>query len=188
MTSQVNGLSKKYKTIVIDFPWLLGNFLKDKFPRTINYKMMNDDEVRNFPLLDFADNDCGLFMWVTMGKVPLGLELLQKWGFKYHLIITWHKSNMLNFLGFGRNSELIIFVYRGKFNVNTGEGSYIPTCFKGKNKKHSQKPDEFYEILRARTPEPRIDIFARRRHYGFDAYGDQIEQEIQIPITESFSN
>lgn len=92
---------------------------------------------------------------------------------------------MLNFLGFGRNFELVIFGYKGKFNINTGDGSYIPTCFKGLNKKHSQKPDEFYERLRSRTSEPRIDIFARRRHFGFDVYGYQIENEIQIPITES---
>lgn len=42
---------------------------------------------------------------------------------------------------------------------------------------HSQKPDEFYEILRRRTPAPRIDIFARRRHFGFDAHGNQVEND-----------
>lgn len=35
-----NTSGKKYHIIVVDFPWLVGNFLKDKFPRTINYKMM----------------------------------------------------------------------------------------------------------------------------------------------------
>lgn len=178
----------KYKTIVIDPPWLLGNLSLNKFPRKINYTMMKDEEIQQFPINDYADNSCGLFMWVTLGKLPIALDIIKSWGFKYHVLLTWYKPNMLNFLGFGRNSEHVIFAYRGKFNINTGEGSYIPTVFKGKNVKHSQKPDEFYEILRARTPEPRIDIFARRRHFGFDAYGNQVEDKMQVPITESFTN
>lgn len=173
----------KNKTIVIDPPWLLGNFLKDKFPRTIDYKMMSDEEIQAFPINDYADEDCGLFMWVTLGKIPSALKIIEAWGFKYHIMLTWYKPNMLNFLGFGRKTEHVIFAYRGKFNINTDEGHYIPTVFHGKNRKHSQKPDEFYEILRQRTPEPRIDIFARRRHYGFDSFGDQVEGEIQLPIT-----
>lgn len=173
----------KYKTVVIDPPWLLGNFLKDKFPRKIDYQMLEDEEITKFPINDYADDDCGLFMWATLGKIPSALKIIETWGFKYHILLTWFKPNTLNFLGFGRKSEHVIFAYRGKFNIDTDEGSYIPTVFKGKNVKHSQKPDEFYEILRERTPEPRIDIFARRRHYGFDAFGDQVEGEMQEPIT-----
>lgn len=185
---QIISSGKKYQTIVIDPPWLIGNLSLRKFPRKINYRMMTDEKIQQIPITNFAAECCGLFMWVTLSKIPHALKITESWGFTYHIMLTWHKPNMLNFLGFGRNSEHVIFSYRGKFNIDTGCGSYIPTVFRGKNRKHSQKPDEFYEILRQRTPEPRIDIFARRRHFGFDAYGDQVENETQIPITESLTD
>jgi N6-adenosine-specific RNA methylase IME4 len=66
--------------------------------------------------------------------------------------------------------------------VDFGEGSFIPTLFRVSRTTHSEKPSMFYEILRIRTKEPRIDIFARKRHFGFDAYGDQVETEMEVPI------
>jgi len=38
---------------------------------------------------------------------------------------------------------------------------------------HSEKPARFYQLLRAWTPKPRIDIFARNAHEGFDGWGDE---------------
>lgn len=61
-------------------------------------------------------------------------------------------------------------------------GTFIKDIVREKRKKHSQKPDSFYDILKSNTQEPRIDIFARKRHEGFDAYGDQVEKEIQVSL------
>ena len=33
----------------------------------------------------------------------------------------------------------------------------------------------FYELIRRVARRPRVDIFARRRHEGFDAFGNQVE-------------
>ena len=45
---------------------------------------------------------------------------------------------------------------------------------------HSSKPEEFYELVREMSPEPRIDIFARRNINGFDSWGDEIESNINL--------
>ena len=42
---------------------------------------------------------------------------------------------------------------------------------------HSAKPPEFYEELAMRTEGPRVDLFARRVHAGFDGWGDQYQGE-----------
>lgn len=61
--------------------------------------------------------------------------------------------------------------------------------FKAKRRKHSEKPDVFYANILKVTNAPRIDIFARKRHYGFDAWGNEVEKQQQIPlISEPIAN
>ena len=77
----------KYKTIVIDPPWTVKNNLKDlKYYRTgkkMPYEMMSEEEIINFPINDFADKQCDLFLWTITSKIPFCFELLKKWGFRY---------------------------------------------------------------------------------------------------------
>ena len=182
---------KKYRTIVIDFPWdvgLTGGMLKDtKFYRCgkpTPYKVMSNKEIQDFPINDFADNDCDLFVWVTHSKLPFGLELVKQWGFKYHCLITWDKTNGIGLNGFQRRTEMVVYAYRGKMGVLRTKGHYIPTLITEKLTTHSTKPTLFYTILKSRTLEPRIDIFARKRHEGFEAWGDEVEKELQLSIQQ----
>ena len=172
--------TKLYRTVVIDPPWkVVCNLTNEKFYRTgrkLPYETMTDEEILNFPINDFADRECDLFLWVTHTKLPIGLKILQKWGFKYHVLLTWDKQSGVCINGFYRKTEFVIYAYRGKQGINVGEGNYIPTLFGEKAKRHSQKPNKFYELICKRTLEPRIDIFARRKHYGFDAWGNQVEE------------
>ena len=80
--------------------------------------------------------------------------------------------------GIFRNSELAIFGYSGEFNIPF-RGKAIPTAFNAKTGIHSEKPSEFYEIIKSKTQTPRIDIFARKQHHGFTAWGDQVELEAE---------
>lgn len=152
------------------------------------YKTMSDSEIMTFPINDFADDECDLFMWTTHTKLPLALEILQKWGFKFHVLLTWDKISGVCINGFHRKTEFVVYSYRGKQGIDIGEGSYIPTLFSSKANGHSKKPDKFYSIIKNRTKEPRIDIFARKRHFGFDAYGDQVEKEIEVPLLLTVSS
>ena len=58
---------------------------------------------------------------------------------------------------------------RSKIFAPTGWGRQIVNC---------TKPEGFYELLRRVTPEPRLDMFARRRIEGFEAWGDQAPGEL----------
>jgi N6-adenosine-specific RNA methylase IME4 len=179
----------KYRTVVIDFPWefvdhgmtlpMQGGNLLDHPP----YKTMTDEEIKIFPINDFADESCDLFLWSIHSKLPfIFRELLPEWGFKYHVLLTWDKLSGMCIKGFYRRTELVVYAYRGKFGIDIGQGNYLPTIFSGRPKEHSQKPDVFYTLLNGRTVAPRIDIFARKRHYGFDAWGDQVENQIEVPL------
>jgi N6-adenosine-specific RNA methylase IME4 len=175
-----------YRTVVIDPPWEVSSGFKNetyyRIGRKMPYQTMSDSEILRFPINNFADTNCDLFMWVIHAKLPISLKCFEQWGFKYHAVLTWDKLGGVCISGFYRRTEHVVYGYRGKLGIDLSEGHYIPTLFKESVKEHSRKPDVFYELLRKRTQEPRIDIFARRRHFGFDAFGDQVEKEIEVPL------
>lgn len=177
----------KYKTIVIDPPWHIntsspafcdGGILKEDLP----YETMTDNALFNFNIQQFTDDECDLFIWTTKGKLHTALHILQTWGFHYSNIMIWNKKDGLCNNGFHNTCEFVIHGYKGKSGINYTKP--IEVYFEAKRLRHSQKPDLFYSLLRERTREPRIDIFARKRHYGFDAYGNQVEQTIEQPILQ----
>lgn len=181
------NLAQKYKTIVIDPPWAVGNGFDKKYcfhgqnrEQCLPYQTMSDTEILAFPINNFAAEDCDLFLWTTHTKLPTALNILQAWGFKYHALMAWDKANGVCINGFYRNTELIVYGYRGKMGIDVSEGNYIPTLFKEQSRNHSRKPDVFYSILRKRTQEPRIDIFARYKHVGFDVWGNEAEEPLTL--------
>lgn len=176
----------KYKTIVIDPPWDLPlcnpeYSIQGPTKTALPYKVMSDNALYNFNINKFADKECDLFLWTTKSKLHLSFHLLKAWGFKFNNLIAWNKNDGVCSNGFHNILEFVMYAYRGKSGVDFTNP--LKTYFSAKRLKHSQKPDSFYAMLRTRTKEPRIDIFARKRHFGFDSWGDQVETELQIPLT-----
>ena len=174
----------KYRTIVIDPPWRFkpgGN--KSEFFNRLKkqppYETMTDAEIKQFPIHDFADESCALFLWTFDSKLPAALDILKYWKFDFRRCIVWHKNNGLNISGFIGRTEFLLYAARGKRAIRY-DGTWLNTCQQyNTTNKHSEKPREIYQNLKGITHEPRIDIFARRRHAGYDAYGDQVENTIQ---------
>jgi N6-adenosine-specific RNA methylase IME4 len=50
--------------------------------------------------------------------------------------------------------------------------SFLPIAQRGRII-HSAKPDRLYEIAERISPGPRIELFARRRRAGWEAWGNQ---------------
>ena len=169
----------KYKTVVIDPPWDLGNTMDLVIPHgpypSLPYNSMNITEIKQFPINDFIDEGL-LFMWVIDSTIREGYDILDEWGFKYHKTITWDKGSGAAIWSpiMGR-TEHCLFAYRGNFRelTNNQMGVMQSIITTAGVRKHSQKPTRFYQLLRAWTPKPRIDIFARNAHEGFDGWGDE---------------
>jgi len=51
----------------------------------------------------------------------------------------------------------------------------MKTVFAEISQRHSEKPKGLYDSIRNFFPEKRLDVFARRRHQGFDAWGNQVQ-------------
>jgi len=170
---------------VIDPPYPIQPMILRKYQLSVPYQTMTKKEIEALPINDLADNDCGLFLWTTHSFLPFSLELVKIWGFKYYCLLTWDKVSGLSHQGIFRVTEFVIYAYKGKMNIKQ-TGKYIPALFKEPKGKHSKKPRIFDGYIRLCTPEPRLDMFARKKKEGFHSYGDDPDLEEQ-PL-EAFYN
>ena len=44
-----------------------------------------------------------------------------------------------------------------------------------RKREHSRKPDEFYDVIEACSPGPRLELFARGERKGWTGWGEQAE-------------
>ena len=164
----------KYKTVVVDPPWRnksnMGNTSGGYRP--MPYSAMGDRAIEGLPVGSLLDNNAWLFVWATQSKLPTAINLLAGWDCKYRFTITWHKNHGPQPLYCPRfNSEFIVVGAKGKPRFLTTKA--FSTAYFWPRRRHSEKPEEFYALLRRVTDDPRIDVFARRRIAGFDAWGDE---------------
>ena len=126
-------MGKKYKTIVIDPPWKItgmeprwsgwGNRADSINATGKIYNMMTDKEITNFPINNYADDNCDLFLWTIQSRLVTCFDILQSWGFVYRRIIIWHKKYGYNnhlpisppaVNGWKYDAEFILHATRGK--------------------------------------------------------------------------
>lgn len=183
-----------YATVVVDPPWRYSNARgtqtrSRRGRRAVtaedNYGTMGNDEIAALPIGAWAAGAAHLYLWVTNPKLYGGrgrngarseailpIDLVEAWGFEYVTLLTWHKTGApgLGFY-FRGSTEHVLFATRG--------GLAIPAplrranLFSSPRREHSRKPDLFYEMVEAVSPAPRLEVFARRRRYGWDAVGDE---------------
>jgi N6-adenosine-specific RNA methylase IME4 len=183
---------KKYNIIYADPPWSYKDkALAGKRGAICKYPVMSIDDINNLPIKDLADNDCVLFMWVTMPKLNECFDVIKAWGFEYKTVaFTWVKRNKKSpswFLGMGRwtraNAELCLLATKGKpKRISAAVHSVIDTPIEG----HSKKPDEARKrIITLLGDLPRIELFARERSFGWDVWGNEVESDIDIQSHDS---
>lgn len=165
---------KKYSIIVADPPWRIQKIRKRVRPNQVemDYPMMSLDEIKALPVNEIADDICTLFLWTIDKYLFETKSVLESWGFKYHLTMAWDKTNGLAMFGFNRQTEFILVGLKGKHNAYPKRKT-VRTSFTAKSKRHSEKPDLFYDMLNVLDGE-RIDLFARRKRLNWDCWGNEV--------------
>lgn len=165
----------KYSVIYTDPPWPVGSITMDKWESPIDdkYPVMSIEDIINLPVTNLAADDCALFMWTTHTFLPDALNIINEWGFKYFCCITWNKGSGWTQNGFHKMTELLLYAYKGKMNVDQ-YGKAIPTLIEEKKTYHSKKPDSIRDLIASKTPEPRIEMFARDSFEGWSTWGNEV--------------
>lgn len=173
----LNTNSKRYKTIVIDPPWNQKKTglrkVRPNQKRKFTYKLMSIQEIQNFKINAFAEEECLIFLWTIDKYLEEAHKILKNWGFKKHCVFVWNKPTGVCPFSVQFRNEYCLMGYKGKFKINQ---IGISTNFSASVREHSRKPDVFYEIVKNLGDAPRIDIFSREKRNGFDQWGDEIHK------------
>ncbi len=182
----VNSLKgKRFATVLADPPWRFQNRTGKMAPehRRLNrYGTMDLPEIMDLPVADVLADTAHLYLWVPNALLPDGLEVMRAWGFNYKSNLIWHKvrkdggSDGRGVGFYFRNvTEILLFGTRGK-NARTLQPGRTQVNLLGTRKReHSRKPDEFYDLIEACSPGPRLEMFARGTRKGWTTWGNQAE-------------
>lgn len=181
--------SKLFNVIYADPPWRFEPFSRDTgLDRAADnhYPTQTLDDIKRLPVGTIAAPDCVLFLWATAPMLPEALCVMRFWGFTYKSHIVWRKAERADaglVLGTGywfRNAhELLLVGTRGDIPA-PAPGEQWPSMFDAPPMRHSEKPDDGYALIERYFPTlPRIELNARRRRPGWEAWG------LEAPDTEA---
>ena len=173
----------KYGAILIDPPWTFKTYSDKGKGRSAeqHYSCMS---ISDLAFMDIpAAPDCALFLWTTDPMLPKALELMGEWGFQYKTIaFTWAKPNHNTdrsywFTGMGywtrSNPEMCLLGTRGKPKRIHKD---VRQLIVAPRREHSRKPDEIYERIERLVGGPYLEMFARQRRLGWDAWGNETDK------------
>jgi N6-adenosine-specific RNA methylase IME4 len=152
-----------------------------------HYNTMSPQELSELPVAEWCADDCVLFIWICWPILPQALQLIEAWGFTYKTCaFSWMKAHAGQIemfrddidasMGMGywtrANSEVCLLATRGKpkrINAGVRQGIIEP------RREHSRKPDCVPDrIVQLCGDLPRLEMFARTKRDGWDAYGNEV--------------
>lgn len=179
---QMNFPDKKYNIIYADPAWSYSNKNTGGSMNSgsnAKYDTMTIQDICNLNVSDISQNDSFLFLWVTYPMLQEGLDVIKAWKFTYKTVaFTWVKKTKDNKDHFGMgfwtraNPEICLLAVKGKPKVKSHSVRQLTFA---QIEEHSKKP----HIIRDKIIElcgdlPRIELFARERINGWDAWGNEI--------------
>lgn len=193
---------KRYRTICADPPWDVKAGIASgpytvvngrqvwnpstRKSRDLAYPPMTVAAIKALPVADLAEPDAHLYLWTTNGYLPDAFEVLQAWGFTYSTTLVWCK-NPFGGGGLGGawriTTEFLIFARRGQLAATSqiiGTWWHEKRPYEGGKPKHSAKPASFQDRIEHVSPGPYLELFARRQRLGWDTWGDQALEHVEM--------
>ena len=172
-----------YRTIVADPPWDMSAHKAstmngyETFRSALPYPTLSLDEICALPVETLATPQAHLYLWTTATMLFKSPEVVRSWGFQPKQVLVWAKP-----LGFGRrfrqSCEYILFATRGGPLPVTRHD--VGTWFRWPRGEHSVKPDAFLDLVETVSPGPYLEMFARRQRLGWDTWGNESLQHVEM--------
>ena len=160
-----------YAVIYADPPWQ--HDLVYNPHKAVPYPTMTVEEICAFPVP--AGPDAVLFCWATAPLLREALTVIDAWGFDYRTHLVWVKNGIGQGYYFRGKHELLLLARRGEVPIPT-TGARPPSVLEAKRGRHSEKPQAVYALIESMFPDlPRIELWARKPHPGWAAFGNEIE-------------
>ena len=181
-----------YDIIYADPPWNESGGGQIKRGADKHYSLMKTAEIKNLNVKEIAKDNSHLYLWATNNFLPDALEVMKSWGFNYKTSITWVKDRF----GLGQyyrgQTEHCLFGVRGSipYKVINNKRQQGVTFFKADRTRHSEKPQEmrdFIEKVSDREGFKKIELFAREKHIGWDVWGNEVENDVDLNYVHTLS-
>lgn len=173
----------RYGVLYTDPPWPFENYSAKGESRNPNrhYETMSIEQIKALPVGHLAAETCALFMWVTDPMLVAGIETMAAWGFRYATVaFTWAKRTKLDtgwHMGTGyytrANPEMCLLGMNGRMSPRSRD---VRQLVIEPVRQHSRKPDRVRTDIMRMFPGPYLELFARDRHAGWDAWGNDIDK------------
>lgn len=185
--------AEPYRTVVADPPWQpkLGETwmsrMTDKAgPQRFYETLAVPDIIKLRPTMAAQAH---LYIWCLTQHVDWGYEVARAWDAEPITLLTWKKPG----LGAGRfrcNSEHVLVARKGPRAGNPfGQGGRHAqatdgTVFEWPRGRHSQKPQEFFDLVERLSPGPKLEMYARAPRQGWAVWGKESagKQESEMPL------
>lgn len=175
--------NKKYNIIYADPPWQFSNKNTGgsmSSGSANQYAVMTLDDICNLPVPDITADNAFLFMWWVSSQPHEALAVVDAWGFTLKTMtgFNWVKRTKHNkpFFGMGfytrQGSENCLIAVKGKPKIYSHS---VRAVFEAKVGRHSAKPPVVRDkIVGLAGDLSRIELFARDRVPGWDAWGLEV--------------
>jgi N6-adenosine-specific RNA methylase IME4 len=174
----------RYRTIVADPPWEIGDFPRNLHAQGLGtkqcpYPTMAIGEVEALPVRNLAASDAHLYLWTTNQFLEPAYAIARAWGFRPVKVLVWCKAPKGRGLGgtFASATEYILFARRGQLR---SLGRVDRNWWQWPRRDHSAKPEAFLDIVEQVSPGPYLELFARRNRLGWDTWGNEALNHVEV--------
>jgi N6-adenosine-specific RNA methylase IME4 len=146
----------KFRTLVVDPGWEW-DWLSRAVRARAGYAMQTHAGLLNLNVRRWADETvgCHLYLWVPNNFMARACELMARWGFQHRTVITWVKEGAFAQGSYFRNStEHVLFGTLGKTTTRPAAASLATHFVAPRGEEHSEKPEAFYDLVRAASYPP----------------------------------
>lgn len=168
-----------YEIIYADPPWDYKGQLQHAGPgggdtggAARHYSTVTLADLKALDVPSIAADDSLLFLWATNPHLDQAIELGKAWGFAWATVgFVWDKARVNPGFYTMSQCELCLVFKRGKIPSPRGERN-VRQLVTAKRGPHSAKPEEVRRRIDLMFPlQRKIELFARRRASGWDAWG-----------------
>ena len=181
----------KYQITYADPPWRQSKGGKKSVrPNSsgseLDYPVISLEEIEQHlynAVLETTINSSVLFLWTIDKYLFKAEEIANNLGYKLHARMIWNKVTGIPAaftIRFGH--EYLLYMYRGKMlPVAKTERGKIHSVFTEQVQRHSQKPEIAYQIIERLYPDTKkLEMYARAKRQGWDAWGNEVESDIEL--------
>lgn len=177
----------KYRTIVADPPWEYEQFIPSHTPRQAKswridkpYKGMPVAAICALPVAELSADNTRLFLWTTGRFLASAFEVIAAWGFTYRQPLVWHKTGQptpLPAVVAPNHAEFLLIADRGH---PRRLGTLPSSVIAAPRRAHSAKPEVFLDEIERIAEPPYLELFARRQRLGWDTWGDEALNHVEM--------